>query len=197
MRAIVEESHKAGRLTSAHAVSSESIKNAVRAGVDWVDHADFLDEEAIDLLLEHNTPIVPTQAIAWSLATFGEEMGFGTHIPKISAEVAEQAKEGLSRAWQAGVRMAAGTDADNPRASISKECELFTEIGMSPVEALRAATSVAAEVLRQPDIGVIEVGKRADLVIMSGDPTQTITDLAKVHTVVQSGRVVHRVEAAA
>jgi imidazolonepropionase-like amidohydrolase len=193
MRAIVEEAHKAGRLASAHAVSAESIKNAVRAGVDWVDHGDFLDDEAIDLLLEHDTPVVPTQAIAWSLATFGEEMGFGTYLPKISAEVAGQAKEGLARAWEAGVRLAAGTDADNPRASISKECELFTEIGMSPLEALRAATSVAAQVLRQPDIGSIELGKIADLVVVAGDPTQSITDLAEVRVVIQSGKIVHQV----
>ena len=191
MRAIAEEAHKAGRLASAHAVSAESIKNAVRAGVDWVDHADFLDDEAIDLLLEHDTAIVPTQAIAWSLATFGEEMGFGAYLPKISAEVAEQAKEGLARAWKAGVRMAAGTDADNPRASISKECELFTEIGMSPIDALRAATSVAAHVLEQPDIGVIDTGKIADLVIVAGDPARDITELAKIRTVIQAGNVVH------
>ena len=120
-------------------------------------------------------------------------MGFGTYLPKISAEVAEQAKEGLARAWEAGVRLAAGTDADNPRASISKECELFTEIGMSPLEALRAATSIAAQVLRQPDIGSIELGKIADLVVVAGDPTQSITDLAEVRVVIQSGAIVHQV----
>lgn len=191
MRAIVEEAHKAGRLASAHAVSAESIKNAVRAGVDWVDHADFLDDEAIELLLEHDTPIVPTQAIAWSLAEYGEEMGFGKYLPEVSRQVAEQAQEGLRRAWKAGVRMATGTDADNPRASISKECELFTEIGMSPLEALRAATSVAAQVLHQPDLGTVEVGKAADLLLISGAPAATISELAAVHTVIQSGKVVH------
>ena len=192
MRAIVEEGHKAARLASAHAVSAESIKNAIRAGVDWVDHADFLDDEAIELLLEHDTPIVPTQSIAWSLATHGQEMGFGTHIPEMAKQVGEQAQEGLARAYKAGVRMAAGTDADNPRASITKECELFTEIGMTPIEALRAATSVAAEVLHQSDeVGSITVGKVADLVLVTGDPTEEITDLASIHTVIKDGNVVH------
>ena len=191
MRAIVEEAHKAGRLASAHAVSAESIKNAVRAGVDWVDHADFIDDEVIDLLLEHDTPIVPTQAIAWSLAEFGEEMGFGKHMPKMAREVADRAQEGLVRAWKAGVRMAAGTDADNPRASISKECELFTEIGMTPIDALRAATSIAAQVLHRPELGSIAVGQVGDLVEVTGRPLDHITELSTVRTVVQSGRIVH------
>jgi imidazolonepropionase-like amidohydrolase len=167
-----------------------SIKNAVRAGVDWVDHADFLDDEAIELLLEHDTPLVPTQAIAWSLATFGEEMGFGTHLPKMAAEVFAQAQEGLVRAYKAGVRMAAGTDADNPRASLAKECELFTEIGMTPLEALRAATSVAAQVAHRSDIGMLEVGKLGDVTVCMGKPHEKITDLPSVQYVVKGG-VVH------
>jgi imidazolonepropionase-like amidohydrolase len=190
MRAIVEEAHKANRLSSAHAVSAVSIKNAIRAGVDWVDHADFLDDEAIDLLLEHDTPLVPTQAIAWSLATYGEEMGFGTHLPKMAAEVFAQAQEGLVRAYKAGVRMAAGTDADNPRASLAKECELFTEIGMSPLEALRAATSVAAEVAHRSDIGSLAVGKLGDVTVCTGNPHENILELPSVQCVVKGG-VVH------
>ena len=196
MRAIVEEAHKAGRLASAHAVSAESIKNAIRAGVDWIDHADFLDDEAIALLLEHNTPIVPTQSIAWSLFTYGEEMGFGKYLPKVAKEVFDQAHDGLVKAWKAGVRMAAGTDADNPRASIVTECRLFTEIGLTPVEALRAATSVAADVLGQgASLGSITVGKIADLVLVTGNPTQVIDELATIAAVVQSGRIVHQVAA--
>jgi imidazolonepropionase-like amidohydrolase len=192
MRAIVEEGHKANRLVSAHAISAESIKNAVRAGVDWIDHGSMLDDEAIELLLEHDTPIVPTQALIWSMATFGEAQGFGQHIPALARDMGEQAKVGLAQAWKAGVRMAAGTDADNPNASISKECELFTEIGMTPVEALRAATSVAADVLRlRSDYGTLEVGNLADLVVVAGQPTERIAELAAVHTVVQAGKVVH------
>ncbi len=191
MRAIVEEGHKAGRLASAHAVSSASIKNAVRAGVDWVDHADILDDEAIELLLEHDTPIVPTQAIAWSLANYGLEMGFGKHIAEKAKEMAALAQEGLSRAWQAGVRMAAGTDADNPRASIAQECVLFTEIGMDPIDALRAATSASAEALHQEDsLGRIEVGKVADLIAVDGNPAERISDLANVDVVIKEGAVV-------
>ena len=192
MRAIVEEGHKAGRLVSAHAISAESIKNAARAGVDWIDHGSMLDDECIELLLEKDIPIVPTQALIWSMATFGEEQGFGQHIPALAREMGEQAKGSLARAWQAGVRMAAGTDADNPRASISKECELFTDIGMTPIQALRAATSVAATVLgRDAGLGRLDTGKIADLIAVAGSPATRIQDLQDIRLVIQSGQVVH------
>jgi imidazolonepropionase-like amidohydrolase len=190
MRAIVEEAHKPDRLASAHTGSAESIKNAVQAGVDWVDHADLMDEEAIEMLLESNTPVVPTMAIAWSLATFGEEMGFGKHIATKAAEVADLAKERLQKAYQAGVRLAVGTDADNPRATVAKECELLTEIGMSAMEAIVAATRTPAEILGVSDsLGTIEEGKIADLLIVAGDPLQDIRNLGRVEHVIQGGKV--------
>lgn len=189
IRAVVEEGHKAGRLVSAHAVSTQSIKNVISAGVDWVDHADFLDDECIELLLKTDTPIVPTQAIAWSLATYGEEMGFGKHIAAKAREVGEQAVEGLHKAYKAGVRIATGTDADNPRASLAKECELLTEAGMSPLEAIVAATRTPAAILRIADeVGTVEVGKVADLLVVGGNPAEQIRDLTRVEHVVQGGR---------
>jgi imidazolonepropionase-like amidohydrolase len=187
--AVVQEGHKAGRLVSAHAVSSESIKNVIKAGVDWVDHADFLDDECIEMLLRTNTPIVPTQAIAWSLATFGEDMGFGPHIANKAREVGAMAEQLLRNAYKAGVRIAAGTDADNPRASLAKECELLTRVGMSPLEAITAATRTAAEILRVDDrLGTIEEGKIADLVLVAGNPAKNIQDLASVEQVIQGGQ---------
>lgn len=189
MRAICEEGHKADRLVSAHAVSAQSIKNVITAGVDWVDHADLMDDECIEMLLKTNTPIVPTQAIAWSLATYGEDMGFGKFIATKSKEMAEKGAICLAKAYQAGVRIATGTDADNPRASLPKECELLTEIGMSPMEAIVAATKTSAEIIRlQDQIGTIEVGKIADLIITPGNPAEDIRCLQKVEQVIQGGR---------
>ena len=144
------------------------------------------------MLLETNTPIVPTQAIAWSLEHFGEKMGFGPHIAKTSGEVSIVAKERLAKAYQAGVRIAAGTDADNPHASLAKECELLTEIGMTNMEALQAATKTASEILRlDADLGTIEEGKIADLVLLDANPLDDIGNLTAVTRVFQAGKEVN------
>lgn len=191
MSAIVEEAHKPGRLASCHTGSAQSIKNAIKAGVDFIDHADFMDEECIEMLLETGIPIVPTQAIAWSLENFGVQMGFGSHIAETSAEVSVVAKEKLQRAYEAGVTIGAGTDADNAHASLAKECELLTDIGMSNMEALQAATKTAAEVLhREDEIGTIEVGKLADLVLLDANPVEDITHLNSVQRVFKGGEEV-------
>jgi len=191
MRAIVEEAHKPGRLTSCHTGSAQSIKNAILAGVDFIDHATFMDQECIDMLLETNTPIVPTQAIAWSLERYGEKMGFGPHIARKSAEVSAVSMKCLAKAYEAGVKIAAGTDADNPHASLAKECELLTEIGMSNMEALLAATKTAAEILKlDASLGTIEVGKIADLVLLDKNPVDDIRNLTSVSRVFQSGKEV-------
>jgi imidazolonepropionase-like amidohydrolase len=191
MKAIVEEAHKPKRLTSCHTGSAQSIKNAILAGVDFIDHADFMDEECVDMLLETNTPIVPTQAIAWSLEHFGEQMGFGPHIAKTSAKVSEVAKERLAMAYKAGVTIGTGTDADNPHASLAKECELLTEVGLSNMEALLAATKTAAEILRlDEEIGTLEVGKTADMILLDKNPLDDIRNLTTVARVFQAGKEV-------
>jgi len=191
MRAIVEEAHKPGRLTSCHTGSAQSIKNAIEAGVDFLDHADFMDDECIDRLLETGTAIVPTLAIAWSLEHFGEKMGFGPHIAQTSAKVSVVSMENLSRAYKAGVKIGAGTDADNPHASIAKECELLTEIGMSNMEALQSATITAAEILRlDQDLGSLEAGKIADLVLLKENPLEDIRNLSTVVGVYKAGEEV-------
>jgi imidazolonepropionase-like amidohydrolase len=191
MSAIVEEAHKPGRLTSCHTGSAQSIKNAILAGVDFIDHATFMDQECIDMLLETNTPIVPTQSIAWSLEKFGVMMGFGPHIAQKSAEVSAVSMKCLANAYKAGVKIAAGTDADNPNASLAKECELLTVIGMSNMEALLAATKTAAEILHVADtLGTIEVGKIADLVLLDKNPLDDIKNLTTVSRVFQSGKEV-------
>jgi imidazolonepropionase-like amidohydrolase len=191
MRAIVEEAHKPKRLTSCHTGSAQSIKNAIMAGVDFIDHATEMDQECIDMLLETDTPIVPTQAIAWSLEHFGEKMGFGSHIARTSAKVSVESMKCLGEAYRQGVRIGAGTDADNPHASLAKEVELLTVIGMSNMEALLAATKTAAEILRLDKmIGTVEVGKVADLVLLDANPLDNIRNLTKVGRVFQSGKEV-------
>lgn len=186
---ITEEAHKANRLASAHAVGTLSIKNVIKGGVDWVDHASYLDDEAIEMLLETKTPIVPTLAIGWSLEHFGVQMGFGPHIAKTSAVVNITSNESVRRAYEAGVVIAAGTDADNPRASLAQECKLLTEAGVSTMDAILAATKTAAQILRLDDkIGTVETGKIADLLLVDGNPAEKIDDLKKVKHVIQAGK---------
>jgi imidazolonepropionase-like amidohydrolase len=128
-------------------------------------------------------------AIGWSLENFGESMGFGPHIAKKAAEVNVASMDGLRKAYQAGVVIATGTDADNPRASLAQECCLLTEAGMSPMEAILAATRTPAKILRLAHkIGTVEKGKIADLLIVNGNPAQDITCLKKVRHVIQGGK---------
>jgi imidazolonepropionase-like amidohydrolase len=128
-------------------------------------------------------------AIGWSLEHFGESMGFGKHIARMAAEVGVSSMEGLRKAYKAGVVIAAGTDADNPRVSVAQECVLLTQAGMSPMEAILAATQTAARILRLDDkLGTLEEGKIADLLIVEGNPAQDIEQLKQVRHVIQGGK---------
>jgi imidazolonepropionase-like amidohydrolase len=118
-------------------------------------------------------------------------MGFGPHIAAKAKEVSVSAQESLTTAYKAGVRIGAGTDADNPRASLAKECELLTEAGLTSMEAIIAATRTGAEMLKlDGEIGTIETGKIADLLLVSGDPIADIRNLTKVERVIQGGKPV-------
>jgi len=190
IRAIVEEADHAGIPTLAHATSAVAIKNCLRAGVHCIEHATRLDDEAISMLLERDVPIVPTLAIGWSLATFGVERGFGAHIAATAAAQQRTSFDSVIRAHRAGVRVAAGTDADNSRCLPREECRLLVEAGLTPFEALRAATVRAAEVLRLTGVaGGIAPGHRADVLLLDADPLDDISHLAAVRGVLQAGHV--------
>jgi imidazolonepropionase-like amidohydrolase len=192
IRAVVEEADHAGIPTLAHATSAVAIKNCLRAGVHCIEHATRLDDEAIDLLVARDVPIVPTLAIGWSLATFGVERGFGAHIAATAAAQQKTSFDSVIRAHRAGVRVAAGTDADNSRALPREECRLLVAAGLTPFEALRAATVRAAEVLRlRGEVGGLTPGHRADLLLLDADPLADIAHLAAVRGVLQAGQVVH------
>jgi imidazolonepropionase-like amidohydrolase len=170
---LVEEATAAGRHVMAHAQASDGIKNAVRAGIRSIEHGIFLDDEAIQLMLDHGTWLVPTLiAPRWVV----ESVEAGARISDASIrkarEVIEIHAESVRRAVEAGVRIAMGTDAGvGPHGDNLRELDLMVQAGMTPRQVLRSATYDAARLLGVEErLGTIEPGKLADLVVIAGDP---------------------------
>jgi len=193
LEALVEEATAAGRFVMAHAQASDGIKNAVRAGVRSIEHGVFLDDEAIELMLDHGTWLVPTLiAPIWVI----ESVDAGAQISDASLrkahEVVEIHADSVSRAVAAGVKVAMGTDAGvGPHGDNLRELALMTKTGMGPSAVLRSATLEAARLLGVDDrLGTIEAGKLADLVVVDGDAYE-LDDLgARVAQVWKAGALV-------
>jgi len=194
MRAAVEEAENAGVITAAHAHGATGIKNAVRAGVDSIEHGFFLDDEAIDLMLERGIYYVPTLATVYEVITKGPEFG----IPAFMVEKAQRASDAhldsFRRAREAGICIAAGNDGGTPfnlADNLASELERMVAAGMSCVEALATAHCTAAELLRLDEqIGTVETGKLADLVVLDADPHADISAVRQVHMVIKAGQKV-------
>jgi imidazolonepropionase-like amidohydrolase len=188
----VAEARKAGRPTCAHAHGARSIKDCLRAGIDSIEHASFLDTEAIDLLLERRAWIVPTFSIYYKM----KETGAAHHLPSYVIELVNRSWDrkvaSFLDAYRAGVRFAAGSDNGSPAAAhpdITTEIEILSRIGLGPHEAVRAATARGAELLGlEAEIGTIEPGKRADLVVLARNPLRDLAVLRSVDAVLQDGR---------
>ena len=170
---LVAEAEHAGRWVMAHCHSAAGARNAVEAGVRSIDHGSFLDDDVLGLMAERGTWLVPTLIAAHGVT---RSAAAGNPLPTRVIEKAEQAaaaaKETVGRALAAGVRIAMGTDCPvNPHGTNLEELQLMVEAGLTPAQALHAATLSAAQLLRLEDeLGTIEPGKRADLVLLSGDP---------------------------
>lgn len=174
---LLEEADAAGLPVMAHALGTEGIKNAVRAGVRSVEHGVYLDDEAVELMIRHGTYLVPTLSAGRSVLRWAES-GAAIHEDTLRKQRAasESHARSFQRAVEAGVKVAMGTDAGvTPHGDNLWELELMVEAGMSPVEALLAATRNAAQLLGLADeLGTIEVGKRADFVLVDGDPLDVV-----------------------
>lgn len=194
LRAVVEEAEKAGVVTAAHAHGATGIKNAILAGIDSIEHGMFLDAEAIDMMLEREIFYVPTLATIYEVITKGPEFG----IPAFMVEKAQRASDAhldsFRRAWEAGIRIAAGNDGGTPfnlADNLASELERMVAAGMSCVEALATAHCTAAELLRLDEqIGTVETGKLADLVVLDADPHADISAVRQVHMVIKAGQQV-------
>jgi imidazolonepropionase-like amidohydrolase len=190
---LVEEARAAGVFVMAHAQGAGGIKNAVRAGIRSIEHGIFLDDEAIDLMLEHGTWLVPTLAAPRAVLTAAAA---GAALPTAVVEKARAVQEAhdasVTRAVEAGVKVAMGTDSGvGPHGDNLSELALMAACGMSPVEAWRATTLSAAELLGvDREFGSLEPGKRADVVVLDGDPHDLTGLTGRIREVWRDGELV-------
>ncbi len=196
MRAAAEEAHKAGKHCLAHAQGTQGIKNAIIAGVDSIEHGIYLDDEAIELLLKHGTFLVPTLAAVHFICEHGLASGIPEYGVRKAMAVRESHFASFQRAYRAGVKIAMGTDCGTPFNRPGRnavELQLMCENGMTPMDAIVATTRTAAECLWLGDeIGTVEPGKWADLIVVDGDPLadiKVLQDHARIELVLKGGEI--------
>jgi len=191
MKVLVAESHRLGRKVATHAHSAISIKDAVRAGVDSIEHAIFLDEEGIALMKEHNTFLVPTSYPLFWFEEHAPQMNLPPWVREKSAIIIPAAKKNMAKAFHSGVRVALGTDAGvYPHGQNGGEFWSMVELGLTPMQALQSGTVNAAELMGWSDrIGALHAGMLADMVAVKGDPLLDIRLLQHVQFVMKDGVV--------
>ena len=193
LKAIVEEAHKLGRKVAAHAHGTQSIKDSIRAGIDSVEHASFIDDEGIQLAKEHGTFLVFDIYNDDFILQEGAKVGMLPESIEKERGVGRMQRENFRRAFLAGCRMAFGTDGGvYPHGDNWKQFGKMVEFGMKPIDAIRAATLNAAELLGLgKEAGSLEAGFRADVIAVNGDPLQDVSKLGSVKFVMKGG-VVYR-----
>ena len=190
LEVLVEEATAAGIFVMAHAQATPGIKNAIRAGIRSIDHGIYLDDEAIELMLERGTFLVPTLVAPRGVIDAADA---GAAIPDASVakarEVIETHRASFAKAVSAGVKVAMGTDSGvTPHGNNLRELTLMVEGGMTPTQAIVATTRTAAELMGLEDeLGTLEPGKRADLVVIDGDPLDVATLADRVESVYKDG----------
>jgi imidazolonepropionase-like amidohydrolase len=187
LKAIVDEAKRHGLKVASHAHGTEGIVAAVKAGVASIEHGSMLSDEAIDLMLQHGTYLVPT-------AYLRERIDLD-HLPPHLRQKAEtvfpRAEESLRKAIARGVKIACGTDAAvYPHGENAHELATYVKAGMKPADALRTATVNAADLLGVQDRGLLEAGKLADIIAVPGNPLDDVAALQHVQWVMHGGRVV-------
>jgi len=194
LRAGVEEAHKAFRIVAAHAQATDGIKNAIRAGVDSIEHGVWLDDEAIALMCERGTYLVATYTAPWQIAHRGIEAGIPLFMVEKGWQVLESHERSIRAAIRAGVRIAMGTDQGTPMnhpGENAQETIRLASLGLSPAAALLASTAWAADLLKlDSETGRIRAGLAADLLILDADPLAELGILANqssIRAVIQAG----------
>ena len=186
---VAREAHNAGRRAACHAIGNEGIKNAIRAGIDSIEHGFYLDDEALELALDRGTVLVPTLIAVNQIVNNGKTGAMPAWVVEKAESESGHHRESFAAAVRSGMK--AGTDAGtpfNPHTYLPQELALMVDYGMRPMEAIVAATRNAAENLGlAPDVGTLEVGRLADIVVVDGDPSSDITAAGRVRFVMKDG----------
>ncbi len=192
LRAAVEEAARAGTYVVAHAHGAAGIRAAVRAGVRSIEHGSLLDDEGIRLMREHGTWLVADVYNGDYIAAAGRREGWSAAVMRKNEDTTDAQREGFRRAVLAGVRIGFGTDSGvYPHGENARQFAYMVRFGMSPLEAIRAATIGAAAALgREQELGSITPGHFADLIAVAGDPLADVERLRQVTAVIQGGRLV-------
>ncbi len=200
MRAVADEAHQWGLRVAAHAHGAAGIKAAIRAGIDTIEHASLVDEEGIRLAVARRQPVWFGMDIYNTEYTQAEGAKNGVLPDNLrkDREIAQIQRDNFRKAHRAGVRMVFASDAGvMPHGQIGKQFRTMVQYGMTPLEAIQAATRNAAEALgKTNDVGAIAVGRFGDIVAVTGDPTRDVTLLERPDAVVKGGKVIARDEKA-
>ncbi len=193
MKACVEEAARWGKKVAAHAHGAEGIKMAVRAGVASIEHGSLLDEEGIRLMKERGTYLVADIYNHEYILEAYARMGYPDRLIEKEKQIGELQRENFRRAVLAGVKTAFGTDAGvYPHGQNARQFAFMVKFGMTPLQAIRAATVEAAELLGWSDrVGAVAAGNYADIIAVAGDPLRDISELERV-TFVMKGGVVYK-----
>lgn len=189
IRAVVEVAHAAGIKVTAHAHGTQSIKDAITAGVDSIEHASLADDESIRMAVEHDVAFSMDVYNGSYIGTVGREVGWPEEFIRKNDETTEAQRQVFTKAHEAGVRISFGTDAGvYPHGDNARQFVIMVQRGMSPMDAIKAATSVAAEVIGWgEDVGTLTTGRFGDLIAVRGDPLTDVSLLQAIDVVVKGG----------
>jgi imidazolonepropionase-like amidohydrolase len=189
MQAAVFEAHKAGRTATTHAINTQSIKNALEAGVDSVEHASFLDEECVAMMKERDVVMVPTLFVS-EMLTKGTEYGYPKSMEEHAHATVKASRISVTMARESGIRIAVGTDPGHGE-TIADECFTLHKAGLSAMDVIVSATRIGSEVVGMQDhLGTLEQGKIADMIILAKNPLDNIEAIRNVQWVIKEGKIV-------
>jgi imidazolonepropionase-like amidohydrolase len=191
LQAVAEVAHEAGKKMAAHAHGARSIKEAILAGADTIEHASLIDDEGIALAAERKVALTMDVYNGDYIRTEGTRQGWPEEFLRKNEETTEAQRQAFTRAYEAGVPLVFGTDsAVYPHGDNGKQFRIMVERGMKPMDAIRSASSLAAHYMGWEDrVGAIAAGRFGDLVAVEGDPLADISVLERVAVVIKGGLV--------